>query len=234
MRLGVGSMTGANAAHSAPTVTLLGKPESKADTMDVFHPYARGYYHGAYGYGYRPWIGHYHGYGYARSYGWGGYYRPYAFYRPYYYGYSYFPSFSFSLGYYNPGYYYSSYYYPISARVSVVAPAVASSAPVVPYAGAPAYADPVDPMAGTELLPTPRPDGTFPYDGGPVRPVPMPDGSQPTPITPPIPRVNVPAINRVKAPAATPKIAYPAYGEELPRPKPATPSPIVVKYTGQK
>jgi len=67
-----------------------------------------------------------------------------------------------------------------------------------------------------------------------MRPVPMPDGSQPMPITPPVPKVNIPAINRVKATAATSKLTYPAYGEELPEPKPVTPSPIVVKYTGQK
>jgi len=228
MRLGVGSMTGANAAHAAPTVTLLGKPETKAETQDVFHPYARGYYHGASGYGYRPWVGHYH------PYVWGGYYRPYASYRPYFYGYgySYLPSFAYSFSYYYPSYYPS--YYPISTRLSVVAPAVASSVPVVPYASAPAYADPVDPMAGAELLPTPQSGASFRYDGGPMSPVPMPDGSRPMPTTPPVPKVDVPTINRVKAPPTTPKIHYPAYGEELPKPRPATPSPIVVKYTGQK
>jgi hypothetical protein len=222
MRLGVGSTTRANAAYSAPTVTLLGKPESKADTQDVFHPYARGYYHVASGYGYRPWIGHYHAY--ARPYAWGGYYSPNVDYPPFNYGYSFFPSLAFGL----------SFSYPISASVSMVAPAVASSVHVVPYSGPPAYADPMDPTTGTELLPTPRAGSTFRYDGGPNSPVPMPDGSRPMPVTPPVPKVDFPAINRVKAPAATPKITYPAYGEELPRPKLATPSPIVVKYTGQK
>ena len=45
--------------------------------------------------------------------------------------------------------------------------------------------------------------------------------------------LNTAAVNRVKAAPAT-KVAYPAYGEELPPPRPAKASPVLVKYPGQK
>jgi hypothetical protein len=232
MRLGIGSLTGGSADRSAPTVTLQGTAENKADTQDVsFFPYARGYYHGSRGYGYRPWLGYYHPF--VRPY-YNGFYRPYASFRPYYFG-SYYPSFAFSYSYSYPSYYYPSYYYPISTSVAVTVPTVTESAPVAPYARVPqSYPQPMVPVNGSEVLPIPRPGDTYRYDGGPMAPVPMPDGTRALPMTPPIPSTNVAAANHVIAPPAKSKITYPAYGEELPTPRTANAGPILVKKPGQK
>jgi hypothetical protein len=221
MKLGGTGFTGSNAANATPTVTLLGRPESTADNQEVtfFRPYARGYYHGANGYGYRPWIGYYHPV--ARALYWG-FYRPYAYYRPYNYGY--YPGIAFS---------YSSYY-PISTSVAVTVPSVAAYA-ANSYAGVPAtYPPPLASPLNSEVLPIPAPGGSYYYDGGPVAPVPMPDGTRPLPMARPAAPANAVVVNRVAASPAKTKLVYPAYGEELPTPRPATGSPILVKYPGQK
>jgi hypothetical protein len=101
----------------------------------------------------------------------------------------------------------------------------------VPQTYTPPLAAPMGPSG--ETLPTPRPIDTFRYDGGPAVPVPMPDGARPMPMTQPGSPLNTAAVNRVKASPAK-KITYPAYGEELPPPRPATTNPILVKKPGQK
>ena len=230
MRLGVSSLSAhaAPATVAAPTLTLKGTDADKdADTEDVYiSPYRRGYFHGSHGFPYRPWIRPY--WGFYRPYG--GFYRPWSLglYRPWSWG-GFYPGLSigFSTGYYSS----------IGTGVSIaVAPASAGICcdPPTTYSAPPATYAP--PLAPNETLPAPRSNETYRYDGGPPRPVPMPNGTVPTPMgDPELPPANVPAFNRVKATPVKKKIAYPAYGEELPPPKPtATGNPLLVKYPGQK
>jgi hypothetical protein len=81
-----------------------------------------------------------------------------------------------------------------------------------------------------EMMPPPRPNDTFRYDGGPVRPVPMP---LPDPVSPtdPVPNT-VPALHRVMIQQSKPKaVNYPAYGER-PTNRATIPEPLMVKRTG--
>lgn len=173
-------------------------------------------------YGYRQSFRPYYG-GYNRAY-YGGFNRPYygSYYRPYYYPrfYSYYtPSYYSTYSYPSyylyyemnrPTYYPSScYYYPIAGE------SVAPPATTLNYQGPQPYVPPMPPAD----------NGTYPYNGGPSSPVPMPNAE-------PAPRGIIPIDGRlvslpseisggtsqVGVPAAktqtTPRVSYPAYGEE--------------------
>jgi hypothetical protein len=85
---------------------------------------------------------------------------------------------------------------------------------------APATEDP------TEVMPLPRSNDTYRYDGGPNRTVPMP---VPDPVSPtdPVP-TTVPALHRVQWERSRPHVNYPAYGEK-PAKKPVIIDPLLVK-----
>jgi hypothetical protein len=78
----------------------------------------------------------------------------------------------------------------------------------------------------TEIMPPPRSDDTFRYDGGPNRTVPMP---VPDPVAPtdPVP-TTVPALHRVMMQQSRPVVNYPAYGEK-PAKKTVVVDPLLVK-----
>jgi hypothetical protein len=78
----------------------------------------------------------------------------------------------------------------------------------------------------SEVAPTPRPDDTYRYDGGPSLPVPMP---VPDPISPidPVP-TTVPALHRVMMRRSAPTVSFPAYGDK-PASKTAVVEPLMVK-----
>jgi hypothetical protein len=79
-----------------------------------------------------------------------------------------------------------------------------------------------------ELTPTPQPNDTFRYDGGPSRPVPMPV-PDPVPPTDPVP-TTVPALHRVLFERSRPVVTYPGYGEK-PAKRPVAVDPVMVKKT---
>jgi len=189
------------------------------------HGYRGGYgYHGG-GYGYRGGYyggrGYYGGYGYYAGYRGYGYGRGYGYYAPYYYSSYYYPSYYPSY-YYTPTYYYSpcydsaAYSYPIAGSV---APATQTNL----YYQAPSPNKQVPPM------PLPN-DGTYQYNGGPGSPIPMPPPGDMNPTSKP--GGNVPLDGRLvslptqmtggtsqvgavsRTQTATPRISYPAYGDE--------------------
>src|SRR5262245_37937169 len=80
--------------------------------------------------------------------------------------------------------------------------------------------------------PSPRPDDSFRYDGGPANPVPMPDGSRPGPTAEPSLPAAAPFVSRVKATPPKTRIPYPAFGDDLPR-RPVM-NPLLVKYPPPK
>ncbi len=89
------------------------------------------------------------------------------------------------------------------------APSLSPALPIQPQV-------PLQPMQPAQpALPS---DGTYPYDGGPSSPVPLPqNGATPSNT----PRQSLPSESRVvsltSTTTRTPRLAYPAYGDPLPR-----------------
>jgi hypothetical protein len=220
---------------SAQDTVRLGGPSAQAaiqggtdtDLVAYRHSYGghRAYYGGNYGRSY-------YGGNYGRSY-YGGYYaRPYysSYYaQPYYYpraSYYYAPTYYYPSYYSTPYYSYSSsYYYPISGEG---VPPPATTLQGTGYSQAPAqrpYVTPIPPANG---------DGTFQYDGGPRSPIPMPNpetnpANRPNGILPidgklvSLPTATTGGTSQYRTSAqqpSTPRVSYPAYGEE-----PITPAP---------
>lgn len=206
-------LAGVGFAAADDTVRLGGLSAQAAIQGGTDTELVRGRGHGYYGGGYGR---SYYGGGYGRGYYGGGYYpRSYAYYAPSYY----YPRTYCAPSYYYPTYYYrpvSSYYYPMAGE-SIPTPITQTNV----Y-----YSTPVQQPYGTQLPPN---GSTFPYDGGPPSLVPMPgpgkdinpaskpgivipkDGklvSLPTQATGGTTQVGIP--QRVN----TPRVNFPAYGEE--------------------
>jgi hypothetical protein len=155
------------------------------------------------GRGFYGWRGFYGGWrGFYRPY-WG-FYRPYwGFYRPWGYGLGY----GLGWGYGGLGYggFYPSYgfggYYGCSGLSGNVYTLSVPATSLTPPNGTPA------PYSQQSPAPTPRGDGTYPYDGGPNAPEVAPAPTK-------VPQRTVPLEGRsVSLPKAKGKWAYPAYGE---------------------
>jgi hypothetical protein len=197
-----------------------------------------GYYGGGfYGYGYgRGYYG-----GYYRPYYYANYFRPYYYpglyyaYAPYYYssGYdypaTYYDSYDTGVAPTTPYYYPTAQSYYPRGEVLAAPPAttqrVQSYYPIrgevlaAPPATTQKFQVPL-PQRATPKMP-PAGDGTFPYDGGPRSPIPMPvapdrnvipiDGKL---VSLPTGSVSVPITHVPVSTATTPRVAYPAYGDE--------------------
>lgn len=205
---------------AADDTVRLGGPSAQAaiqggtNTELVHGRYGRGYYGGGYGYSRS-----YYGGGYGRSYYGGGYYpRTYAYYSPSYY----YPA---NYSYYAPSYYYPSYYYrPVCNHYRIADGSIPTAVTQTNIN----YPMTVQPNAGT-----------FPYNGGPSSLVPMPGpiqdvnpASKPGGVIPLDGRLvslstqMTGGTMQISAPqqATTPRISYPAYGEEpiVPAPRKTT------------
>ena len=193
---------------TADDTVRLGGPAAQAaiqggTNIELVHGrYGRSYYGGGYGRSY-------YGGGYGRSYYGGGYYpRTCAYYSPSYY----YPA---SYSYYTPSYYYPSYYYRPACNYYRIADG-----------SIPTAVTPTNVYYQMPMQPSP---GSFPYNGGPSSLVPMPsptpdinpaskpggvlplDGrlvSLPTQMTGGTMQISVPQQT------VTPRVSYPAYGEE--------------------
>jgi hypothetical protein len=231
--LAVGCLLAGSGVSIAGDTVRLGGPSVQADMQgdtDLVRGYGRGgrgYYRGYYG-GYRGYYGGYRGY-------YGGYYRPYY---AGYYGSYYYPPVVYPTYYYSP-YYANTYYYPIAGQA---APTVTLQQANY-YSPAPASSQPTPGQRFSEPIPAPGGNGTFPYDGGPRSPIPMPapgaevnpandrgiiplDGklvSIPNETTGGFSPVGFPSAQPRATTTTTPRVSYPAYGDE---PIPAAPRKI--------
>jgi hypothetical protein len=198
---GVGSAT--RFETDTPTMTLEGLPHDDATFEKTWGYYRPRFYRPWYGYGfYRPW------YGWG---GWGGY-RPW-FYRPWY-GYGFYRPWFYRSFYYGwPGYGGAFAYLPISSTAGYGSVESLDAGTPVTHLTLPST--PIAAAQYRETTPAPLEPGHFRYDGSPERPVPLP-GTAPAP-TVDEPLSGRPAVNRLVSQPKK-KLAYPAYGEMLPKP----------------